>query len=679
MPRTSTLSVLLPMAASITLAAGACSPKPASSSASADSDPTLDRQQAYAGSDWAVVGADPQGTRYSSLDQIDRSNVAGLELAWRYDTGESDARFRTREEPKLEATPIVLEGTMYLATPLGRVIALDPATGAELWTFDPEIDRNEDYGDFANRGVTGWSDPEAGEGSACGRRIFVATIDARLIALNGADGQPCAGFGRGGTIDIRQLLRIAPFEYPAYQITSPPVVVAGLVITGSAIADNSRTAPASGEIHAFDARTGELRWSWDPIPQDPEDPAYETWLEGSAVRTGAANVWSTMVVDPERGLVLAPTSSPAPDYYGGERLGDNRYANSIVALRAETGEVVWSFQTVHHDLWDYDNASPPALAELVLRNERVPAVLQATKTGQIFVLHRETGEPIFAVEERPVPVSDIPGEQSSPTQPFTAEIEPLSPHSFSLDDVFGATPEERDACRERIAGLRNEGAFTPPSLEGTLVIPSNVGGAHWGGLAWDPERQLAVVPVNRIAAMVQLIPADGFSRDSAEAESDRLSLGYEYNVMRGTPYAMRRRLLRAPSGIPCTPPPFGELVAVSLRTGQRAWNVPLGTLPADDSGSQPPSGLGSPNLGGPIITAGGLVFIAAAIDEGFRAYDVETGEELWKADLPAWGRATPMTYEADGRQFVVISAGGGGTFGDGDYVVAFSLPPARGP
>jgi quinoprotein glucose dehydrogenase len=632
-------------------------------------------QQARAAEDWPVVGGDPYGTRYSSLDQINRENVAGLEVAWSYRTGESAPEYRTREEPILESTPIVVDGTMYLSTPLGRVIALDPATGEERWTYDPRIDRNEGYGDFTNRGVTTWLDSQADEAAPCRRRIFVAPIDARLIALDALSGLPCADFGRGGEIDLRQGLRIPPFEYPAYQTTSPPVVAGDLVITGSAIADNSRTAPASGEVRAFDARTGELRWSWDPIPQGPADPAFETWVEGSANRTGAANVWSIMVVDPERGLVFAPTSSPAPDYFGGERLGENRYANSIVALHAETGEVAWSFQTIHHDLWDYDNASPPALVDLLLGNERVPAVLQTTKTGQLFVLHRETGDPLFGVEERAVPASDIPGEQASPTQPFTAEIEPLSPHAFSADDVWGLTPEDREACREMVAGLRNEGIFTPPSLQGTLVMPSNIGGAHWGGLAHDPERQLAIVPVNRIAAMVQLIPADGFSRRSAEAESDRLGLGYEYNVMGGTPYAMRRRFLRAPSGIPCTPPPFGELVAISLKTGLLAWSVPLGLPTADPGlrGALPP-GLGSPNLGGPIATAGGLVFIAASLDEAIRAFDIETGAELWKADLPAWGRATPMTYEAGGRQFVVISAGAGGTFGEGDYVTAFSLP-----
>jgi quinoprotein glucose dehydrogenase len=590
---------------------------------------------------------------------------------------------------------------MYLSTPLGRVIALDADTGEELWVHDARIDRFESYGDFASRGVSIWVDPalvaaaSTGSGrvdpstrstSGCDRRIFAATIDARLIALDAADGRPCQDFGGSGQIDLRRGLRIAPFEYPAYQVTSPPLVVGDLVITGSAIADNSRRAPASGEVRAFDVRTGQLRWSWDPIPQTPLDPAFETWQEGSPALTGSANVWSVMTADPQRGLVFAPTSSPAPDYYGGLRKGAGRYGNSIVALDAQTGKVVWDFQTVHHDLWDYDNASPPALVTLRRSGEpdggpqaeiEIPAVLQATKTGMLFVLHRETGEALFEVEERPVPASDVPGEETWPTQPFTAAIHPLSPHQVTPEDAFGVTEEEREACREILGALRNEGIFTPPSLQGTLVMPSTIGGAHWGGLTFDPVRQIAVVPVNRHAAMVQLIPAEGFSRDSAEAESGRLGLGYEYNIMVGTPYAMRRRSLRSPSGIPCTPPPFGALVAVSLATGERLWETPLGRMPVGDSETLRllPDNAGSINLGGPIATAGGLVFIASTDDPALRAFDIDTGEELWKAELPAIGQATPMTYRGpSGRQYVVIAAAGGGSHGEGDYLVAFALP-----
>ncbi len=377
---------------------------------------------------------------------------------------------------------------------------------------------------------------------------------------------------------------------------------------------------------------------------------------------------------------FVPTSSAAPDYYGALRLGDNRYANSIVALRASTGAVVWHFQTVHHDLWDYDNASPPALVNVTRDGKALPAVVQATKTGQLFVLHRDTGVPIFPVEERKVPASTIPREEAAPTQPFTTLTPALSPHRFTTDEVFGITAEGRAACKEMMAGLRNEGIFTPPSLEGTLVIPSNIGGAHWGGVATDDQSGIVVVPVNRVAAVVQLITAKGFDLAAARQESSRLGQGYEYTMMEGTPYVMRRRLLLGPGQVPCTPPPFGALVAISLRTGQRIWEVPLGTPPLPPGAPAPPVNLGMPNLGGPIVTAGRLVFIAATLDRMFRAFDIDSGKELWTAPLPAGGRATPMTYESGGRQFVVIAAGGGNEFGVGrcNSCVRVSLIPEPG-
>jgi len=613
--------------------------------------------------DWPVYGRDAGGTRYSPLSDINRSNVASLKVAWTYRTGHLG--IKTDSEPRFETTPLVLDGTLYLTTPLGELIALDAATGTERWRFNPRSRRKASYGDFANRGVSTWLDTKAAPGSPCGCRIFVATIDARLFAVDGATGRACADFGTKGMIDLRRGLRHPPFEFPAYQVTSPPVVIGDLVVTGSAIADNSRLAAASGAVRAFDARTGQLRWRWDPIPQDSRDPAYATWENNSAALTGAANVWSVMVADMERGLIFAPTSSPGPDYFGGRRPGSNRYANSIVALRAATGEVVWHFQTVHHDLWDYDNASPPSLVTLVRGARRIPAVVQATKTGMLFVLNRETGEPLVPIEERSVPASDVRGERSWPTQPFSAIA--LSPHGVTVDEAWGADDTDRAACRALFAELRNEGIFTPPSLRGTLVRPSNIGGAHWGGLAWHPDRQIAVVPVNTIASMVQLMP-EGFDDDAAEAESDRLDQGYEYTHMVGTGFVMRRRFLRAPSGAFCTPPPWGALVAVDLTTGRIAWEVPLGTLTPIGPAT------GSPNLGGPIVTAGGLVFIGATIEKTFRAFNLETGAELWRGELPAGARATPITYRVGGKQYVVIAAGGGGAFSAGDALIAFALP-----
>ena len=628
---------------------------------------------------WDANGRDVQGTRYLPAREITRENVSRLEPAWTYRTGETDASFATEKETSFEVTPLVVDGTMYVGTPLGRVIALDPATGRERWVYDPKIARDVEYGDFASRGVSSWLDERAPADAVCRRRIFAATAQSQLIALDARDGQvPAPASAADGMVDLTQGLRIPPFEPGAYSMTSPPVVVNGLVVTGSSVADNTRPDLPSGEVRAWDARTGALKWSWDPVPQNPADPAHREWRGAMAHKTGAANAWSVLSADPERGMVYVPTGSAAPDYYGALRLGDNRYANSIVALRAATGEVAWAFQTVHHDLWDYDNASPPALVTLRRDDRAIPAVLQATKSGMLFVLDRETGTPVFPVEERAVPSSDIPLEEAARTQPFTTVTPPLSPHRFTVEEIWATNDADRAACRAAIAGLRNEGIFTPPSVKGTLVLPSNIGGAHWGGVAVDPERQIAVVPVNRIAAVVQLIPREGFDLKRARKDDERLGHDYEYNMMRGTPYVMRRRILLAPSGVPCTPPPFGTLVAIDLKTGARLWESPLGSvagLVGPEMAAKLAPDWGSPNLGGPIVTAGGVVFIAAALDRALHAFDVETGRELWRGALPASGKATPMSYRlASGEQYVVVTAGGGDVWGKGDHVVAFRLP-----
>jgi quinoprotein glucose dehydrogenase len=627
--------------------------------------------------EWPANGRDLEGTRYLPASEISRGNVARLEVAWTYRTGEADPGFATKKPAAFEATPIVVDGTMFVGTPLGRVIALDPASGRERWVFDPKIRRDVTYGDFASRGVATWLDAAAAADARCRRRIFVANAQSQLIALDSRDGQPCAGFGREGVVDLKEGLRVAPFEPQAYSMTSPPIVVDDVVVAGSSIADNSRPNPASGEVRGYEARSGALKWTWDPIPQRDDDPAYGEWRGTLAHKSGGANAWSVLAADPERHLVFVPTGSPAPDYYGVQRLGDNRYANSIVALDARTGKRIWAFQTVHHDLWDYDNASPPALVTIVRDGARVPAVLQANKSGMLFVLNRDTGQPLFPIEEREVPASLIPGEQASRTQPFSAVIPPLSPHRFTVDQIWAASDADRAACRAAIEGLRNEGIFTPPDVKGTLVLPSNIGGAHWGGVAIDPVRQIAVVPVNRLAAMVQLIPREGFDLAQTRRSEQRMGDDYEYNMMRGTPYVMRRRLLLAPSRLPCTPPPFGSLVAIDLKKGARLWDVPLGSFTSilsPDVAEPAAADWGSPNLGGPIVTAGGLVFIGAALDRSLHAYDIETGRELWKGALPASGKATPMSYQlATGGQFVAIAAGGGGAWGEGDSVVAFRL------
>ncbi|MDB4900310.1 MAG: Pyrrolo-quinoline quinone beta-propeller repeat-containing protein [Gemmatimonadetes bacterium] len=643
-----------------------------------------DRVLAQSGSgEWRAYGHDDAGTRYAPLTQITRDNVARLAVTWTYHTGETERdRFPVKRDPRFEATPLMVDGTLYLSTPMGRVIALDPVTGHERWIYDAKINVGAGWGDFANRGVSTWLDAAAPRGAPCRRRIYLGTVDAQIVALDARTGTPCHDFGASGRISLRRGLRNAPFQLEEYALTSPPAVIRGLIVTGSSVADNNRTSAASGEVRAFDARTGALRWSWDPVPRDSSDAQWESWRGPMAHTTGAANAWSVIAADSARDLVFVPTGSPSPDYFGGERVGDNHYANSVVALRASTGAVVWHFQAVHHDLWDYDVASPPTLATITHDGRRVDVVLQATKTGQLFVLDRDSGTPVFPVEERAVPPTHVLGERASPTQPFNTVLPALSPQSLPIDEVWGPTPADREACLAQIRPLRNEGIFTPPSLDGTVVMPSNVGGAHWGGLAVDPTRQVAVIPVNRLVAFVQLIPLDRL--DTAEASRNSARLDDQYTRMHGTPFVMRRRMLLGPSKLPCSRPPFGSLVAIDLQRGVKLWDVPLGDVSrlapnaasrAGGTGDTRPE-LGSPNLGGPMITAGGVVFVAATFDRTIRAFDVETGRKLWEASLPAGARATPMTYQLSpsGKQYLVIAAGGGEEWGKGDAVIAFALP-----
>jgi quinoprotein glucose dehydrogenase len=614
------------------------------------------------GDDWRYYGHDAGGMRYSPLAQINRDNVATLKVAWTFHVGDISDGSGGKKRSGLETTPILVDGTLYLTTAFNRVFAIDPETGKQRWVYDPMVELAGDYGDgLINRGVATWLDPAPTKGKPCRRRIFETTQDARLIALDGANGEPCLAFGNRGQISLRDVARYVPGNY---HMTSPPAVIDDVVVVGSGIDDNSRVDMPSGVVRGFDARTGALRWKWEPLP--PNDPA-KKW------RTGAGNAWSVMAVDPERDLVFVPTGSASPDYYGGLRPGDDKWADSVVALRGKTGEFVWGFQLVHHDLWDYDSAAPPLLATLPHDGKNVPVVIQGNKTGFLYVLNRDTGAPVFPVEERPVPQTDVPGEVTSPTQPFPVAPPAVSPQKLSAEDAWGITPEDRDVCRERVKSLRNDGLFTPPSVHGSLSVPGNVGGMNWSGYAYDPQNHLLVVNTNNLPAKMGVIPADKYW-DAVEQNTEA---GLDYTQQAGAPFGMYRSFVFAKAHhLPCVPPPWGTLTAVDMASGTIRWQVPLGSL----APGKPIVPQGALSLGGPIVTAGGLVFIAGTmIDRSIRAFDVETGKEIWKAQLPSSGGATPMTYQTrkGGQQFLVIAAGGHRGVTEepqDDSIVAFTLP-----
>jgi quinoprotein glucose dehydrogenase len=614
--------------------------------------PVRSSAQAAADISWPTYGSDPGGSRYSEAAQIDRTNVSRLKVAWTYRTGANETSTKLSSKAAFEATPILADGKLFLSTPYNHVIALDPGTGAKLWEYNPGVNLERNYSEVTSRGVSAWRDESAKSEPACTLRIFLGTLDARLIALDGKTGKPCVDFGANGSVDLNKDAATQTEWTGGYQVTSPPAIYRDLVIVGSSIADNWRVNTGRGIVRAFDAHSGRLRWTWDPIP----------WAKDTEPRTGAGNAWAAFSLDPQHDLVFVPTGSAAPDYFGGIRKGDNKWANSVVALRASTGEFVWGFQVVHHDLWDYDVAAQPTLFTW---QDGTPAVVINTKMGHVFVLNRLTGAPLLPVEERAVPQSDISGEKSWPTQPFSTIS--LVPEKFGAADAWGPTPEDAGWCRDKLAASRNEGIFTPPSLKGTVQAPGNVGGVNWGSAAYDLRRHLMIVNTNRLIAWVKLIPRADYAAEVHKNQDNRIY--GEFGDQEPSPYGLYRTFLFSPSGTPCNAPPWGTTKAVDLFTGKVAWDVPLGTL-------VPGKETGSINLGGPIATAGGLVFTSATIDPHLHAFDSETGKELWSSELPAAANATPMTYSWNGKQYLVISAGGHGKLGSkqGDYVIAFALP-----
>ena len=645
------------------------------------------------GQSWTQYGGDGRGQRYSEAGAIKAGNVTRLRQAWVAHTHALEGGRKWQERASFEATPILAGNRLYVSTPYDQVLALDPASGAELWRYDPHVADTE-RAIITSRGVSFWKDATGGVDRNCSERIFIGTLDARLIALDAASGRPCENFGEHGGVDLTRGIALSPDDQ--YQVTSAPTVVGDVVVTGSSIGDNHRVEEESGIVRGFDARSGRQLWSWDPIP----------WAKSAAMHTGGANAWTTIAADDARGIVYVPTSSPSPDFYGAFRPGDDRDADSLVALDVHTGQKLWSFQVVHHDLWDYDLAAEPMLFDY---KGKTPAVMIATKMGTIFVLNRVTGEPLVPVTEMGVPRSTVDGEEASATQPRSA-MPALTPDRLLATEAWGPTQSDQLFCRDKIAQLRNEGVFTPPSTQGTLLYPGSLGGVNWGSTAFDPRSGTMYVNVNRLPFLVRLSPRhaswwhdmvtlpltsllnevrwswlrdsrpyrwlltafypdEGF-QTSPEKTLEAAHFGKEFSPSLQTPYFTVRQPLLSPSGLPCSPPPWGVVAAVNLNAGTLEWEVPLGVTDARFPAA------GSAGLGGPMATAGGLVFSAAGKDAHLRAFDAKDGRVLWTGALPVPAQATPMTYVYQGRQYVVIAAGGHGSFGtpQGDAVVAFALP-----
>jgi quinoprotein glucose dehydrogenase len=610
------------------------------------------------GSEWRYYGGDEGGSRYSNLSQINRENVRELRRAWTYHTGELELGLATAPfQASFSCTPLVVNGVMYLSTPSSRVIALDAETGTELWKFDPQA--NKQQREFnSHRGVAYWEDVAAND-----RRILSGTVDGKLVELDAKTGKPVETFGSNGMVDLRAGGADRFQQDPSWgaRVTSPPVIFKDLVIIGWGLPEYPAKGP-SGDVRAYHVRSGKLIWTFHTVPH-PGEFGSNTWSNDSWKDRMGANVWSTMSVDQKRGIVFLPIGSPAYDFYGGDRKGKNLFGNSLVALNAATGKLIWYFQMVHHDLWDYDLPAQPSLVTIRQNGRAIPAVVQVTKMGFVFVFNRLNGKALFPIEERPVPQSSVPGEETWPTQPFPVKPPSLTRQTMTRDEISKVSAESQRYCTELFDKLTNKGPYTPAGLQPTLMFPGYHGGGNWSSASFDPTSDYLYVNMNEDGAVGQMNPQPPGSP---------------------IPFIRRGRFeeyawFRDKNGRPCQQPPWGTLSAVNLKTGEIAWHVPLGVV--DELEAKGVHNTGSQNLGGSIVTAGGLVFIAGTTDRRFRAFDSKTGTQLWETRLEANGHATPITFvgKKTGKQFVVVAAGGGGFLRQlssvlSDTVVAYSLP-----